>query len=275
MPLEMIHPQPDLSVLLNEPLPRLRRIEESLRTTEPEQIEAMTQGDPRYIFPLDYYFRCFSYDIGERIINFPELSSSTLLELFNMQIIRSYAADISGLPTNDLFPVSLDSYWTRINHPKLQLIFKILMDSGESNRTIAVGLMGKLSLEDLSAISEEQANVLLDFVKRRRELLPDLITRNLDLYDFMNLTARKHKDDELTEHLGRYAALAVQLRFAQDQAQEARSLIDDSGRIPFVPLVELIKKAPRESLEYLLTILVREGYVEEKIRIGLHRFLEK
>ena len=261
--------------LLNEPVPRLGKIKQAILHTEPAVIQELIREEPLSIFILDYYLRKFESTVAEHVINHPDLPLETLVELFNCQIIRYFMSNTYKEEKSYATRVHfMDSYWSRLSREKLQDLFQALLQAGESNQISALGIMGNLSIQDLSLLRGNQSQVLMDFIKNRRGELGKYLTANLDLFDFLHKEARNLEDQEMLAVLDEFTELIVLLRISNSFADEGRELADENKQIAFVDLVDLIKRIPPDSAEMTMRLLERDGYIGKEIMLNLMRFLK-
>src|SRR5690606_12385675 len=146
--------------------------------------------------------------------------------------------------------------WQAVPRVRLAPIFeRFAISAGESNRYAALMIFQNLDLEHLQEVASASLKSMLEFLKARNWDFRELILANLDLYDYVARLARDLGDSDFARLLDGHVGFAVQVRIAEDFADEIRQARDDAGTVSLARLVPIVERIPRESVRYALEIV--------------------
>jgi hypothetical protein len=266
----------NLFQLLDATIPNLNDIEKELKSIEPEIISQILDENPESVYIFDYYFRLFSPEIGSRIINHEKFSIQHTIELFNCQLIRYYRVNLFTVDWEIKNESILKSYWTKVKRFKLVEIFKFLHKSGKVNQPYSILILKRLNHTNILELikgKDIKSKALLDLFKNLGENIKDMIAEDFDLVPHIFALASELGDTQYLEFLDEYTMLTVQLRIAQSLLEEAEQYVDESGKIAFPKLIEVVKNMPKDCLDLTLQMFEQKGYIDKNLKNELAEVL--
>lgn len=270
--------QTELYNLMEERMPPLAKIKSCLEAIEPRIVSDMLISEPEIVFLLDYYFRLFQPELAARFINSEDFDLVAAVELYDCQVIRFYRANIDSTDHDSEYSSIMDSYWSSVSSNRLLEIFKAILSHGKSINPSALLLLQKLdvdSLEKVQEIENFQSKGMLQLFKNLGTGVLDIISNNLDLFDFLFQLSAEHGDTDYIKFLEEYTRFVVQLRIAQNMVEDGGNLVAEGGKIPLKDLIELIETIPDEALELTLQLLLHRNYIDEKTITSLQQMRKR
>ncbi len=252
--------------ILSSPLLTLQRMKVLLDTADPRIISEMVTAEPDTVFLLDYYFRLFPDETAGRILNDPGISLNVLREFYNCQVIRFYRQKLEPGMHPETYDSLSETYWKSVNRERLLHLLTDRIGSESDIRESAVYILQELSSEELEILSEsgpETSARLLSVFRQLGEGAMDVITRNTDLFDFLQILSAELEDHEYIDFLNRMTRFIVQLRIAEGLVEDSKSRTGNEGRITLKDLVKFLEMVPPEAMQITLKLLLRRGYIDE------------